>query len=285
MKKLMILIFLTFAFGNLFFAQYEYERDSYDDYRYDRSYYDEQDYDENYLAYNYGYESAIPYLNQYSGQLYCWIHPFKNLYFIAIGRRIFIIPSFEISRIRRYHRWNMLDRDNFISLTCFGLPYYDNYIRFNYYTDYYRRHRYNRYNNIRIRINYHNHYRNRRRNSSYYRNYRTVIRSRKIYKNNNPYRTNRSIRYKNNSNTAYKKSSEHYQSKSRVKRSRSYSSYSPVKSRVKRSKSISYRTSSGIRHPATKSGKNRVLKGRTNRIRSKSSTYKKSLRSRVRRKR
>ena len=172
MRKILLLVLCLGLLGFMANAQdYDDNNDYGDSYN--------TDYDDDYLSYENGYENAMPYLNNYNGVLYYWVHPYENLYFVLIGRRVFVIPSYQIRRIWHNFRWVLLSMNNFVSYSSFGLPYYDNWVRFHYYYDYFYRNRYNRYNCRWIRGRYRSYYRNRRSNRNYYGRYRTVMKNRR----------------------------------------------------------------------------------------------------------
>jgi len=155
------------------FAQYDYGREYDND-----GYSDVGDYDDSYLAWDYGYDNARYYLDRYDGPVYYWAHPYRDVYFVLVGPRVFVIPVYEISRFWHRLRWSLVSMSRFVHLSCFGLPYYDNYVRFNYYFNHYRRYRFNRYYNSYLRNRYRSYFHNRRHNRNYYRHRDSVLRSR-----------------------------------------------------------------------------------------------------------
>lgn len=163
----------------------QYYSDSYDyrdaDYQadYDDNYYN-TDYDDDYLDYNFGYDSALPYLRVHSGPVYYWQHPYRDIYFVSIGNRIFIIPGDQFRSIIYRSSWLPVAMERFIVLSCGGLHYYDNYVRFNYYYDFYRGHSYSRHHNHWVHSHYRDHYRNRRNNNHYFRDWDRVMHNKRI---------------------------------------------------------------------------------------------------------
>ncbi len=150
---------------------YSADRD-YDDYTYNA------DYENNYLNYHYGYDAALPYIRAHRGRIYFFHHPYRDVYFVIIGRRVFVIPEYRLHRMIHQTGWMAVPMERFIALSCFGLHYYDNYIRFNYYFDHYRKYRYNDYYNTRVRSNYRTYFRGRRSNSHYFNNWDRVMKKR-----------------------------------------------------------------------------------------------------------
>lgn len=174
MKKLILLMLSFLLLGSIMLKAQYY--DGYDeDYNNDQYYGDE--YENNDQYYDYGYENAEPYLSNYQGSLYYWVHPYENLYFVIAGGRIFIIPYYQIRRIRGIYSWHLLSINDFIYHSCFGMHYYDSYRRFYYYNNYFYRHHYSYYNCRWLRRNYRSYYRNRRRSRNYYRHYNSVMRN------------------------------------------------------------------------------------------------------------
>jgi hypothetical protein len=185
MKKITILILTVLVVTGLCFSQEYYD----DDYYYD-DYYDNPEFGDEYLTYDYGYDAALPYLDGYYDPVYYWVHPNANLYFVLIGRRIFLIPYYQLRSIWHRLSWHLVDMYRFIDLSCGYLNYYDNWVRFNYYHDYYYRNRYNRYNNRWVRQHYRSHFRNRRYNRKYYRNRQRVLNKRYLRHRNGGSRYN-----------------------------------------------------------------------------------------------
>ncbi len=216
MKKIIFFVFVLSILASVGFGQYYDNNNERNDYYYDT------DYEEDNLTYEYGYEEALPYLQNYNGRVYYWVHPHENLYFVIIGRKVFIIPGYHINRIRNSMRWFLVTMDRFIALTCFGLPYYDNYVRFHYYNDYYNRHRYNSYNNHMIRDNYRMYYKNRRGNKHYYRYQDRVPKKREQisnerYHNNGYYNRYKSTNKRSGPQTYRRPEHNRYQSDNRYR--------------------------------------------------------------------
>ncbi len=209
MKKIAILMFMLFVListgnGQYYDDEYGYNDRYYQDTDYG-NYYDDVDYDDNYLTYNYGYDNAMPYIRGFSGPVYYWTHPHRDIYFVLIGRRIFIMPGYSIRPILYRLGWLSVAMNRFIGLSCGGLHYYDNYVRFNYYNNHYRRYRYSSYYNNWGRRHYRDHYRNRRRNKSYFRDWKRVIGKRRVIKKRSLSPRNYDRHNKRNRNTTYGK--------------------------------------------------------------------------------
>jgi hypothetical protein len=101
-------------------------------------------YTSHYTDFEFGYQSMEPYLEGFNGRLYYWAHPAQGVYFIAVGHRIFIIPHYQFHRLRGFIKFQMLHLRDFIHYTCMGMSYYDNYLRFRFYKNYFNRYRYKR---------------------------------------------------------------------------------------------------------------------------------------------
>ncbi|MDY0297725.1 MAG: hypothetical protein RB296_10445 [Acidobacteriota bacterium] len=151
-----------------------------------QDYYDDEyaevpgNYDESYLAYDYGYAAAQPWLSHHYGPVYYWTHPYREVYFVLVGPRIFVIPIHELNHIWHRLRWSLVSMDRFIHLSCYGLPYYDSYVRFNYYYNHYRSYRYDRYRNHWLRDRYRRYFHNRRFDRDYYRYRGRVLQKRRL---------------------------------------------------------------------------------------------------------
>ncbi len=137
MKKLILTImFVMLAVLTISGQDYD---DQY--YEYDDQYYNGGDYGYNspaeYEEYYYDYENILPMIGRY-GNVYYWQHPYKYINFVIIGRRVYVFPRDIFFRVYRRGMFFSVSMDRFIHLSCFGMPYYDNYYRFSFYNDYYR---------------------------------------------------------------------------------------------------------------------------------------------------
>lgn len=133
------------------------------------------------------------------------------------------MPGYRLRPMLYRLGWLGVAMDRFITLSCCGLHYYDNYVRFNYYYDYYRGHHYNRYNNYWVRSHYRDYYRSRRKNRRYFGNWNRVMKTKRIIRKNTLSRD----RYDRNKNR-----SRNYTTNNRkpVISNRSYSKYNTAKS-------------------------------------------------------
>ncbi len=181
MKTLKILVFMMFVMVSMGFGQEYNENDYYDNGEY-------AEYDDENLSYDYGYDNARDYLERYNGPVYYWGHPQRDVYFVLIGSRVFVIPMVELSSIWNRLHWSLVSMDRFIHLSCFGLPYYDNYMRFNYYFNHYRHYGYGSYYNRYLRTRYRRYFRDRRHNRDYYR-YRSRVLNNRKWNRNRRYRS------------------------------------------------------------------------------------------------
>lgn len=224
-------------------------------------------FDDAYLTYDYGYESARPWLSRHNGPVYYWTHPYRDVYFVLVGPRVFVIPVYELSRIRHRLHWSLVSMNRFIHLSCFGIPYYDSYVRFNYYYNHYRRYSYNRYHNRYLRDRYRRYFHNRRSNRDYYRHRSRVLQKRHLDSRNRykpEFRVNRerlNTRWNTNRYTSgrrYQKTNNRYRSK-RLHRSNS--------------SRINNRSRVTSRNDLTKSSSRVVRKSTISRSSSKRSSY------------
>jgi len=189
---------------------------------YDNQYYDygdEYNYDSPIAnqEYYYDYENILPEIGRYE-TIYYWEHPYKYINFVIVGERVYIIPRDIFYRVYQRNRFFLVSMERFITLSCFGMPYYDNYYRFylysNYYRyNYYRGRRYGRFWFRGLRNHYRKYYRNRRYNSRY-RNLRKRYVSKRGLRQN--YRSNYGNR---RYNTRYKNSGKKYVTKRRLSKS------------------------------------------------------------------
>jgi len=126
-------------------------------------------------------------IGRYSA-IYYWEHPYKYVNFVIIGDRVYVIPRDIFYRVYRRTRFFAVSMERFVYLSCFGLPYYDNYYRFSFYNDYYR---YNYYRGRRygvtwyrgLRSHYRKYYRNRW-SSRKYRALKKRLIAKRGYRNN-----------------------------------------------------------------------------------------------------
>ncbi len=90
-----------------------------------------------YQEYSYDYKNILSQIGRYE-TVYYWEHPYKYVNFVIVGRKVYIIPRGKFYEIYDRNFFQLVSQDRFISLSCFGMPYYDNYYRFSLYSDYFR---------------------------------------------------------------------------------------------------------------------------------------------------
>ena len=154
--------------GNTF-AQYNDRYGYEDEYRFDSNVYDD---------YEYWLDNAPYHLDRCQGPVYYYYHPVADVYFVSIGNVTFVVPSYQFRPYMHRHNFFMVPRSRFISLSCGGLDYYDNYLRFNFYFDFFNSHRWDRKYYHTLRYDYRKYYNNRHHNSWYEKNRRVVMKQR-----------------------------------------------------------------------------------------------------------
>ncbi len=150
-----------FLFSGLTFGEY-YNRDyGYDDYAYD--------------DYEYRYDDAEYQLDQYQGPVYYFYHPRADVYFVLVGDITFMVPAYTFRAYLHRHNFVWVPRTRFISLSCGGLDYYDNYLRFNFYFDFYNRSKWNRGHHHQLRRDFRSYYNNRKQHAWYQKNRQRIM--------------------------------------------------------------------------------------------------------------
>ncbi len=168
MKKIMFFVLvLSFLMTGAAYGQYHdnYRSHSYSDYSYNDC--------------EYRYIDDYDHLASYGRRVFYFAHPNADVYFALMGARIFVIPGhrFRMHLHRPNFRW--VSRADFIALSCMDFGYYDSYVRFNYYYDYYHRHGCSWNNHYDISRRYRRYYRNRNNHHrDYYRHKNQVMKRR-----------------------------------------------------------------------------------------------------------
>ena len=155
---------LVFLFPGLGFG--------YDDYRYG----DYDDYD--YADFEYRFSSTVDHLERYHGPVYYYRHPQGRVYFVLTGHTTYVVPAYVFKRYVRRSHFVLVPRTRFIRLSCGGLDYYDNYLRFNFYFDSYNRSHWDRRHNNSLRLKFRKYYNGRHQQKWYYKNRRRIMKQR-----------------------------------------------------------------------------------------------------------
>lgn len=193
MKKTMITVLVTLILGIgssvLTYGQY------YDDY----ASYDNMAYDD----YEYRLNDATALLASYQGPIYYYQHSRADLFFVLIGRETFIVPAATFRYYMHRPNFRYIAQDAFISMSCGGLDYYDNYLRFSYYFNYFLDNIFDRPHCSILRYNFRSYYGKRHHHNDYERERRRYLDN---YKHNygnynsNNYHNYGSNRYENRFN-------------------------------------------------------------------------------------
>jgi len=165
MKKITLLIIvLAVAAGGFLQAQegagYYNRNNEYDNYAY--------------ADYEFRHSNAAYHIDRYGGDIYYFHHYRANVYFVLVGPNVFVVPGLTF---RNYlHRPNIhwLSRADFIAISAVNFPYYDSYVRFGYYSDYYDHNPWSLGNHLLVTRNYRTYYRDRSRSKRYYRHLNSI---------------------------------------------------------------------------------------------------------------
>jgi hypothetical protein len=171
MKKKIITMLTTvlaclFLSAGLTFGQYD---DGNNGYEYDNSVYSD---------YEYQLDNAAHHLDRHRSPVYYFHHPRAGLYFVLVGDTTFVVPAYIFRPYLHRHNFVWVPRTRFITLSCCGLDYYDSYLRFNFYFDFYNRSRWNRRYHRKLRQDFRRYYTNRRHNKWYHTNRPRIMRQR-----------------------------------------------------------------------------------------------------------
>lgn len=184
LTTLLVSIFLFPAFG-FSSGSDRYGYDEYEDYEpYDRS-------DYSYSDYEFRFSDAVHDFDRCRGPVYYFRHPRGSVYFVLVGQNTYVVPVHIFRRYTNRAHFVWVPRARFISLSSIGLDYYDNYLRFNYYFDYYNRSRWNRKHIRGLRQNFKKYYRGRHHTKWYQKNRPRVMKQRHLKRRGykNTYRT------------------------------------------------------------------------------------------------
>ena len=171
MKKT-ILIILTTVLGTLFlftgvsFGQYGYEDDAdvYDNYEYS--------------DYEYRLDNPADQLDRYRGPVYYFHHQRANVYFVLVGDMTFVVPGYTFRSYLARRNFVLVPQTRFITLSCGGLDHYDSSLRFNFYVDFYNRHRWGQGYHTQLRRDFSKYYTGRHYNHGYQKDKRYITEQR-----------------------------------------------------------------------------------------------------------
>ncbi|MCP4220687.1 MAG: hypothetical protein GY765_39030 [bacterium] len=177
-KTIMILAVMVIMFSGLFGAGYDEYNDRNLDVEYGNEYGHGDDCEYSHDGNGYAYRQMDDYmaLQHYNGRVFYYAHPTADIFFTLIGRQVYIVPGFKFRRSMHRSNFYAVPKADFIYYSCGSMDYYDSYMRFGFFNDYYynnpwsyRRHRH-------VCSDYYGYYGNRRNSRSYYRLQRKVMR-------------------------------------------------------------------------------------------------------------
>jgi len=201
MKKKMKIMLTTvlaslFLFSGLAFGEY-YSRD--------------YGYDDDYADYEYRFDDAAYQLDTYQGPVYFFRHDRADVYFVLVGDIIYVVPAYTLSPYLHRHNFVWVPRTRFISLSCGGLDYYDSYLRFNFYFDFYNRSKWSRGHHHQLRRDFRSYYNSRKQHAWYQKNRQRIMQQRGVESHNyghsypvqerQPIYGNKKYKYNNHTNS------------------------------------------------------------------------------------
>ncbi|MCP4213612.1 MAG: hypothetical protein GY765_03100 [bacterium] len=271
-KTIMILAVMVIMVSGLFGAG----NDRYTDGNFDVEYGDEYGHDacdSSHESDEYAYRQMDDYmaLHHYNGRVYYYAQPTSDIFFALIGRQVYIVPGFKFRRSMHRSNFYEVAKDDFVYYSCGSMNYYDSYMRFGFFNDYYYNNPWSCRNHRHVCSDYYGYYGNRRNSRSYYRLQKKVLRGyhrlerkhrhshHRGYVKRSKHRSfrdsaRRKYRSERRRTPLYKKSSE--RNRNRVKRSRrSYQSGSRHSSGAVRRSTKSY--GSGSRNRVASSNSSR----------------------------
>lgn len=160
MKKMILMILALAVAAGGFLHAYESEgyynrHNEYDNYAY--------------ADYEFQHSNAAFHIDRYHDDIYYFHHYRANVYFVLVGPRVFVVPALTFRRYMHRHNFSWASRADFIALSAVHFPYYDSYVRFGYYFDYYDHNPWCVRNHLHVTRNYRKYYRDRSRSKRYYR--------------------------------------------------------------------------------------------------------------------
>jgi hypothetical protein len=175
MKKKITIMLTTvlaslFLFSGLAFGEYNNRDYGYDDYAYD--------------DYEYRFDDAVYHLDSYQGPVYYFRHDRADVYFVLVGDMIFVVPAYTLSPYLHRHNFVWVPRTRFISLSCGSLDYYDSYLRFNFYFDFYTRSKWSSGHHHQLRRDFRSYYNSRKQHAWYQQNRPRIMQQRGVDSHN-----------------------------------------------------------------------------------------------------
>ena len=122
-----------------------------------------------YADYEFRHSNAEFHMNRYRGDIYYFHHYRANVYFVLVGPNVFVVPALTFRGYMHRPNYHWASRADFIALSAVYFPYYDSYVRFGYYFDYYDHNPWCVSNHLLVTRNYRTYYTNRNRSRQYYR--------------------------------------------------------------------------------------------------------------------
>lgn len=203
-----------------------------------------------YADYEFRHSNAAYHIERCRGNIYYFHHYRANVYFVLVGPHVFVVPGLTFRDYIHLPNFHWVSRPDFIALSAVHFPYYDSYVRFNYYFSYYDHNPWSLRNHILVTRNYRKYYHNRHGNKRYHHDLSRVraqqaqAMERARHLRHNPQRQNVTI-HKNSSN--YRNV---YQKRYKPVNMTGYRTSQSFKHRVK-SPTISRSRSGYSRHGAT----------------------------------
>jgi hypothetical protein len=228
MKKKITIMLTTvlaslFLFSGLTFGEY-YNRDyGYDDYAYE--------------DYEYRFDDAEYQLDRYQGPVYYFHHPSADVYFVLVGDITFVVPAYTFRAYLHRHNFVLVPRTRFISLNCCGLDYYDSYLRFNFYFDFYNRSKWTQGHHYQFRRDFRSYYNSRKQHTWYQKERQRIIQQRNAdshkYGNSSPVQERQRIDgYKKYNNTAGRNYNYSDSSSKKYDNNRNYNSSKSIQKKL-----------------------------------------------------
>jgi len=251
MKKKITIMLTTvlaslFLFSGLTFGEYYNGDYGYDDYAYE--------------DYEYRFDDAGYQLDRCQGPVYYFHHPRADVYFVLAGDMTFVVPAFTFRAYLHRHNFVLVPRTRFISLSCCGLDYYDSYLRFNFYFDFYNRSTWYQGHHHQLRRDFRSYYNSRKQHTWYHKDRQRIMQQSRRYShnyghsypvqerqridgykkyNNYNHSGSRNYNYSNSSSKGHYNRGNHNYSNSSSKKYGNYRNYSSSNSLQKKSNKVS----------------------------------------------
>lgn len=169
-----------------------------------------------YADYEFRHSNSAYHIDRYRGDIYYFHHYRANVYFVLVGPNVFVVPGLTFRNYLHRPNFHWMPRADFIAMSAVNFPYYDSYVRFGYYFDYYDHNPWCVRNHLLVTRNYRTYYRDRHRSKRYYRHLnsisahqsRAMERARNFRSNRHSYRQNERTYRGSQRNTSHRYSSE-----------------------------------------------------------------------------